>query len=187
MEIIKEQQTDKIFQSTRPSETILDFLQKNDIQTIGIGKINELFNYRGIDVQAKTKSNEQGMEKILEYVKREKNSFIFVNLVDFDVYFGHRNDPEGFYKALQNFDQWLPTLLNELDDSDALIITADHGNDPTTPSTDHSREHVPLLFYRKNIPSKNLGTRETYSDVAQTIAHFFKVNNNLKGKSFLND
>lgn len=177
----------KDFSINPTSDTILDFLQKNDIQTVAIGKINDLFNYRGIDVQAKTKSNEEGMKKILEFVKSQTNSFIFANLVDFDVYFGHRNDPEGFYKALQNFDQWLPTLLNELDDSDALIITADHGNDPTTPSTDHSREYVPLLFYRKNIPSRNLGTRETYSDVAQTVAHFFKVNNNLKGKSFLND
>ena len=175
------------FSINPPSETILDFLQKNDIQTIGIGKINDLFNYRGIDVQAKTKSNEEGMEKILEFVKSEKNSFIFVNLVDFDVYYGHRNDAEGFYKALRKFDQWLPTLLSELDESDALIITADHGNDPTTPSTDHSREYVPLLFYRKNLTARNLGTRETYSDVAQTIAHFFKLNNNLKGKSFLDE
>ena len=94
-------------------------------------------------------------------------------------------DPEGFAKALKEFDDRLPDILAALDETDALVITADHGNDPTTPSTDHSREYTPLLFYRKGEPGRNLGTRETFSDIAQTAAHFFKVNNNLKGKSFL--
>jgi len=175
----------KDFSISPPSPTILNVLQENGIQTIAIGKVNDLFNYSGIDVQAKTKSNAEGIEKILFYTGKEKESFIFANLVDFDVYYGHRNNPEGFAQALKEFDDRLPEILANLDETDALVITADHGNDPTTPSTDHSREYIPLLFYRKGLPGRNLGTRETFSDIAQTAAHFFKVNNNLKGKSFL--
>ena len=106
-------------------------------------------------------------------------------LVDFDVYYGHRNDPEGFAKALSEFDNFLPLFIKNLDDTDALVITADHGNDPTTPGTDHSREYVPLLFFRKGIEGKNLGIRKTFSDVAKTAAHFFYIENSLKGDSFL--
>lgn len=165
--------------------TILDYLSNEGIDTIAIGKINDLFNYQGIKIQIKTKTNLEGIEKIIDTIKHYKNSFIFVNLVDFDVYYGHRNDPIGFAKALKEFDDKLPEILNNIDNSDALIITADHGNDPTTPSTDHSREYVPLLFYRKNIKGKNLGIRKTFADVAQTVANFFKVNNSLNGRSFL--
>lgn len=176
----------KDFSLNPPSPTILNFLQKNNIKTIAIGKINDLFNYNGIDLRKKTKTNAEGMNELLEQCGTSNNSFIFANLVDFDVNFGHRNDPKGFYNALKEFDDWLPVLLNKLDASDALLITADHGNDPTTPSTDHSREFVPILFYRKNHESYNLGARETFADAGQTIAHFFNVNNNLKGTSFLN-
>ncbi len=168
-------------------KTILDYCSENGIQTIGIGKVNDLFNYKGIDVSVKTKSNSEGIEKIIEFAGKSEQSFIFANLVDFDVYFGHRNDPEGFHKALIEFDQALPGITAELDETDALIITADHGNDPTTPSTDHSREYVPLLFYRKNKPAKNLGIRKTFSDVAQTVADFYGIENDLKGTSFLNE
>lgn len=169
------------------SDTILDVLQKAGIQTIAVGKINDLFNYRGIDVKAKTKSNLEGIERIKEFSINSKNSLIFANLVDFDVYYGHRNDPEGFHKALQEFDSSLPSILESMDESDAMIITSDHGNDPTTPSTDHSREYVPLLFYRKGKIGKSLGTRSTFSDVAQTAADYFMIENNLKGESFLNE
>lgn len=175
----------KDFSLNPPNETILDILSKNGITTIAIGKVNDLFNYRGIQVVEKTKSNEEGFNKILEFASVSKNSLIFANLVDFDVYYGHRNDPIGLTKALKNFDNSLPTLIDLLDESDALLITADHGNDPTTPSTDHSREYVPLIFYRKNRPGVNLGIRETFSDVAKTAAEFFGVANTLKGKSFL--
>ena len=177
----------KDFSLDPPSDTILNFLQKDGIKTVAVGKINDLFNYNGIEVRDKTKSNSEGMDRLSYQVKNTSNSFIFANLVDFDVYYGHRNDPEGFYKALQEFDKWLPSFVEKLDDTDALLITADHGNDPTTPSTDHSREYVPILFYRKSVEGKDLGTRETFSDAAQTIAHFFKVNNHLEGKSFLNE
>lgn len=177
----------KDFSIDPPSLTILDVLTQNKIKTVGIGKVNDLFNYRGISIVEKTKSNEEGFEKILQYAVNTENSFILANLVDFDVYYGHRNDPKGFYLALQNFDLMLPKLIDVLDETDALIITADHGNDPTTPSTDHSREYVPLIFYRKNRIGKNLGIRNTFSDIAKTVADYFGVENNLNGKSFLNE
>ncbi len=175
----------KDFSVSPPSDTILDVLLQNGFNTIAIGKVNDLFNYKGINTKIKSKSNSEGIEKIINSLRTEKNSFIFVNLVDFDVYYGHRLDPEGFHKALIEFDNALPKILEVMDETDRLVISADHGNDPTTTSTDHSREYVPLLFYGKNKTARNLGVRETFSDVAQTVAHFFKVNNTLKGTSFL--
>lgn len=168
-------------------KTALDVLYEKKISTVGVGKINDLFNRRGIQIQDPTKSNKEGCNKTLDYTSKVSNSFIFTNLVDFDVYFGHRNDPVGFAKALREFDNFLPSLIQKMDDTDVLLISADHGNDPTTPSTDHSREYVPLLFYKKNKFGKNLGTRETFSDAGKTVAEFFKVKNSLKGKSFLNE
>ena len=112
---------------------------------------------------------------------------IFINLVDFDVYYGHRNDVIGFANALKTFDKFLPELLENLDESDRLVITADHGNDPTTPSTDHSREYVPLLYYGRQKSTSDLGIRNTFSDIAKTAADHFKINNQLKGTSFLNE
>ncbi len=177
----------KDFSMNPPDNTILDVLSENMIETVGIGKINDLFNYRGISTIDKTKSNEEGFSKIMKYAKQSANSLIFANLVDFDVHYGHRNDSKGFAEALINFDTMLPQLLDVLDESDALIITADHGNDPTTPSTDHSREYVPLIFYRKNKAGNNLGIRSTFSDIAKTVAEFFSVSNTLKGISFLHE
>jgi phosphopentomutase len=170
-----------------PLETILDILQKNKINTVAIGKINDLFNYKGIDIQLKTKSNFEGFEQLKYSARKFENSFIFINLVDFDVYFGHRNDSAGFSKALEEFDKFLPEFLEMIDESDRVILTADHGNDPTTPSTDHSREYVPLLYFGKNKLSTNLGIRSTFSDVGKTVADYFNAANNLKGKSFLDE
>jgi phosphopentomutase len=184
---LKRTKNRKDFSLDPPEPTILDILSKNDITTIGVGKINDLFNYNGIKEQILSKSNEEGCEQLLKLSTGIKGSFIFINLVDFDVYFGHRNDPAGFADKLKDFDAFLPDFLNNLDESDRLVITADHGNDPTTPSTDHSREYVPLLYYRKNVIGKNLGVRKTFSDVAKTVAEFFSVNNNLNGTSFLNE
>jgi phosphopentomutase len=124
------------------------------------------------------------MKYIYEKSKIEENSFIFANLVDFDVYYGHRNDPDGFYKALKEFDEFLGEFLESLSTTDQVIITADHGNDPTTPSTDHSREYVPVLYYSKGKKGKNLGIRKTFADVAKTAADFFGVKNQLQGESF---
>ena len=170
-----------------PSDTILDLLQKNNTNTVAIGKINDLFNYRGISVQIKSKSNKEGFENLIKVSNEYQNSLIFINLVDFDVYFGHRNDVEGFAKALKEFDDFLPEFLNNLHTTDRVIFTADHGNDPTTPSTDHSREYVPVLYFGKNKNAQNLGIRKTFSDVGKTVADYFNIKNDLKGKSFLNE
>ena len=177
----------KDFSLDPPQPTILDILSENNIETVAIGKVNDLFNYRGISVQEITKTNYEGCLKLLHYAMGEGGVFVFANLVDFDVNYGHRNDPEGFAIKLKEFDNFLPEFLNCFDDSDRLIITADHGNDPTTPSTDHSREYVPLLFYGKDRKGKNLGTRKTFSDAAKTAAEFFNIENNLKGISFLDE
>lgn len=169
-----------------PSDTILDLLQRNEFQTVAIGKISDLFNYQGIDIIEKTKSNIEGCGKLIQYAETSNDSFVFANLVDFDVNFGHRNDPAGFANALIEFDDFIIKFLDKLQPGDRLIITSDHGNDPTTPSTDHSREYVPLLYFGKDKPVTNLGTRKTFSDVAKTIAGYFKINNSLRGTSFLN-
>lgn len=168
-----------------PGKTILDLCYENNITTCAIGKIIDLFNYRSMHIKSPTKSNEGGIEKIIKFNRELLYSLIFANLVDFDVYFGHRNDPDGFAEALKMFDRRLPEILKSMDDTDYLLITSDHGNDPTTPSTDHSREYVPLLFYNKLKKGKNLGTRGTFSDVAKTAALFFGLKDNFRAESFL--
>ncbi len=175
----------KDFSIDPTGDTILNYLQKNGIHTVAIGKVNDLFNYSGITESIHTKSNSEGVEKIIKKIGEASNSLIFINLVDFDVYYGHRNDPDGFYNALREFDSALPLITTHLHDSDHLVITSDHGNDPTGTSTDHSREYVPLLYYNKNKPATDLGIRSTFADVAQTAAHFFKINNLMQGTSFL--
>jgi phosphopentomutase len=175
----------KDYSLSPPQDTIMDLLKRDGFETFALGKINDLFNHRGITKPVKSKSNEEGVERLIETIRENNNSFIFINLVDFDVYYGHRNDPDGFAKALKYFDNRLPEILDLLDDSDRLVITADHGNDPTTPSTDHSREYIPLLFYEKGKVGKSLGVRKTFSDIGKTAAEFFGIKNNLKGESFL--
>lgn len=168
-----------------PDKTVLDILFENNIDTVAIGKINDLFNYRGIKYKLKTATNAEGCRELLKVGSEFSNSFIFANLVDFDVYYGHRNDATGFAEALEDFDSFLHGFMNKLEDNDAFIITSDHGNDPTTPGTDHTREYVPVIFYyAKHIP-EYLGIRSTFSDVGKTIAEYFKIPNNLKGVSFL--
>lgn len=176
----------KDFSLDPPSATVLNHLQKAGVKTISIGKVGDLFNYNGIDEAISTKSNSEGVMRILQTMKSESDSFIFANLVDFDVYYGHRNDPPGFARALAEFDKLLPDILALADETDLVIITADHGNDPTTLSTDHSREYVPLLVYRRGKEGKNLGTRSSFSDAGKSIADFFSVPNSLKGESFYN-
>ncbi|MCX8057076.1 MAG: phosphopentomutase [Ignavibacteria bacterium] len=164
---------------------IFDVLKENNIKTIGIGKINDLYAYRNIDEQIKTKDNLDGILQTIEKIKSEDTSYIMTNLVDFDMLYGHRNDVNGFYKALLEFDNYLPEIINAMKDDDILFITADHGNDPTFPGTDHTRELVPLLVYGKNIKrSVDLGLRETFADLAKTICEFYSLENNLSGKSF---
>lgn len=171
-----------------PSDTILDLLKFNNIPVIGIGKIEDLFVGRGLSTSIHTGNNSDGMDKLVHALKEYKEGLIFINLVDFDMLWGHRNDAPGFAAGLEYFDRRLPEVLNLLTVEDVLIITADHGCDPTTPSTDHSREYVPLLVYGKSIQHNiNLGTRESFSDVGATIVEIFDTKGTGKGKSFLGE
>jgi phosphopentomutase len=157
-----------------PKGMLLDQLQDRKIPVSSVGKIFDVFLGRGIGEYEKTKSNADGMAKTLAALDELECGLLFVNLVDFDQQYGHRNDVEGYAKALEEFDAWLPSLYAKLTDGDLLIITADHGCDPTTPSTDHSREYVPLLVYRpRKLEPVDLGLRSTLSDIGQTVADNF--------------
>jgi len=170
-----------------PKGMLLDQLEGAGVPVYSVGKIFDVFLGRGIGGHVKTISNADGMAKTLAALDEEPNGLIFVNLVDFDMLYGHRNDVEGYGHALEEADAWLPALLDKLTAGDLLILTADHGCDPTTPSTDHSREYVPLLVYTKQRPAGvDLGTRETLSDIGQTVAQNFAVHI-TKGSSFLSE
>src|SRR5262249_30726003 len=149
---------------------LLDQLAARDVDVFSIGKIFDVFLGRGIRETEKTKNNADGMAKTLEAMKDLDRGLIFVNLVDFDQLYGHRNDVEGYARALEEVDAWIPELERHLRPDDLAILTADHGCDPTTPSTDHSREYVPVLAYGKNATrGVNLGVRATLSDIGQTV------------------
>jgi phosphopentomutase len=165
--------------------TLLDVLNEAGIETVSIGKVDDLFAGRGLSKTLHTKSNAEGIEFILQESRRMKSGFIFTNLVDFDTLYGHRNDPRGMANALEEFDTALPTILETLGEDDVLVLTADHGNDPVTPSTDHSREYVPVLVCSKTKQGANIGTRSTFADLGKTAADFFNVQNSLGGASFL--
>ena len=168
-----------------PKGMLLDRLDDSGIEVFSVGKIFDVFLGRGIRDHEKSRNNADGMAKTLAALGQIDTGLIFTNLVDFDQNFGHRNDVEGYAKALEEVDAWLPTIQAKLSGDDLLILTADHGCDPTTPSTDHSREYVPLLAWtpRKH-QSVNLGTRATLSDIGQTVAENFGVQIE-KGASFL--
>jgi len=168
-----------------PQGMLLDQLRDRKVEVFSIGKIFDVFLGRGIGEHEKTKSNTDGLAKTLTALDELKGGLLFVNLVDFDQQYGHRNDVEGYAKALEEFDAWLPSLYAKLAADDLLIITADHGCDPTTPSTDHSREYVPLLVYRPRKPEPcDLGVRSTLSDIGQTVAENFGAKIG-EGTSFL--
>ncbi|MCK4353288.1 phosphopentomutase [candidate division WOR-3 bacterium] len=175
----------KDFSIPPPDLTLLDLLKNKNLPVITIGKIDYLFAERGITQIIHTKNNNDGMEKILEVMDQIKNGLLFANLVDFDTVWGHRNNKQGFAQGLRKFDDWLPNLLEKLKPDDILFIIADHGCDPTTPSTDHSREYIPILIYGEKInKGVNIGTRKSFSDIGATIGEYFgiKIKN---GKSFL--
>jgi len=175
----------KDFSLPPPEETILDILQKKGVKVVGIGKIQDLFAGRGITRSIHTVDNQDAMDKLTQTLKEEKEGLIFINLVDFDMVWGHRNDVQGFAKGLEDFDRGLEEVLDLLQTYDVLIITADHGCDPTTPSTDHSREYVPLLVFGEKLKKGvNLGTRRSFSDVSATLADIFGVQGTGKGESF---
>lgn len=173
------------FPQAPPKPTLLDRLNEAGIATVGVGKIGDLFAGRGLSETLPTQNNRDGMRVTRERVAQLKSGLIMTNLVDFDMLYGHRLDSQGFARALEEFDAWLPELLESLSNHDLLVITADHGCDPTTPGTDHTREYVPLLVWAKQLRGViDLGTRESFADVAATIAENFKIPSGA-GWSFL--
>lgn len=175
------------FSLAPPRDTMLDLLQKNGLAVRAVGKINDIFAGKGITDTVHTKSNMDGVDKTIDFIKENRTGLIFTNLVDTDSAFGHRNDAVGYAKALAEFDARLPEILELIDANRLLIITADHGCDPTTESTDHSREYVPLLVYGPGVrQGVSLGIRDSFSDVAATIAELFSIELNV-GKSFLGE
>jgi phosphopentomutase len=168
--------------------TLLDALTAGALPVVAIGKIEDLFAGRGITRAVHTTSDDHGMDEVDRALATTSRGLIFVNLVDFDTVYGHRNDPAGYAANLERFDRRLADLLPRVGPRDLLVITADHGNDPTTPSTDHSREHVPLFVYGPSVrPGVNLGVRKTFADLGQTIAELFGVGPLTHGTSFLRD
>jgi phosphopentomutase len=171
-----------------PRDTLLDCLTRAEWPVIAIGKIEDLFARRGIGRATHTTGDEAGMQAVLRETATVDRGLIFVNLVDFDTRFGHRNDPAGFAANLERFDVQLGALLPRLGRTDLLVVTADHGNDPTTPSTDHSREYVPVLASGPRVRcGVDLGTRTTFADLGATLAETFGVGPLAAGASFLGE
>lgn len=176
------------FSLVPPKDTMLDVLSRNGFDVLSVGKIIDIFAEKGITEYVRTVNNEDGINKTLETMDKDANGLIFTNLVDFDMVYGHRNDPEGYAKALSYFDQRLPEIIDKLNDDDILMITADHGCDPVTPSTDHSREYIPLVIYGKKLrEGVNLGTRNSFADIGATILDYFGLEVSIDGTSFLKD
>jgi phosphopentomutase len=173
---------------TPPRDTLLDLLTRQGIPVVSIGKVRDLFAGRGVAEAIPTKSDGEGVDRLLDVIRSDGSGLVFINLVDFDTLYGHRNDVEGYANNLERFDERLGHVLSALRESDLLIITADHGNDPTTPSTDHSREHVPILIAGSRVRAGvNLGTRSTFADLGQTLAANFGVGPLEYGTSFLEE
>ncbi len=170
-----------------PSGSALEFILKAGYRVYGVGKVGEIFAFCGFTEVIHTRGNADTMDAIIQIMYKIHNGLIFANLVDFDMLYGHRNNPQGYRRALEEFDEWLMSALKKIEKDDLLIITADHGNDPTTPSTDHSREYVPLLVYSPVFKSqKSIGIRKTFADVGQTIVENFLGRKLLgAGRSFL--
>lgn len=168
-----------------PEECVIDRLAERDIQVVSVGKVYDMFGGRGFAGVRKTVGNIDGMEKIEGLEAEMKSGLVFANLVDFDTLWGHRNDTAGFRRGLEEFDRWLGEFLPRLGPRDHLAITADHGLDPTTPSTDHSREQVPVLFHARDIRPTALGLRDTFMDLGATVADVFGIEEGVRGRSFL--
>ena len=167
--------------------TVLNSLKDNNFDVIGIGKISDIYNASGITESHRNQSNHHGMEQLINFAEKDFTGLCFLNLVDFDAAYGHRRDPEGYAKCLEEFDVQLKEFLEKVTEDDLVIITADHGNDPTAPGSDHTREYVPLLVYRKNGTNINLGTRTSFADIGASIAENFGLEMPEIGKSFLNE
>jgi len=176
----------KDYSVTPMSNTVLDLIKNAGKKVFAIGKIEDIFNRKGITYIVHSTNNEAGIEATIEAIKTDFEGLIFTNLVDFDMLYGHRNNVDGYAKALSAYDKRLPEIMASLKDDDLLIMTADHGCDPTTPSTDHSREHIPILATGKNLAKNvNLATRSSFGDIAATIAQYLEIDYDLVGESFL--
>ena len=165
--------------------TILDYVKEQGKTVTCVGKIEDIFCNRGITKSVHTHTNPEGIEQTIKYINENFEGLIFTNLVDTDMLYGHRNDVKGFANSLQYFDDNLPRIMDAMNDDDILFITGDHGCDPTTPSTDHSREYTFLLMYGKNVKPQNLGIRKTFSDIAKTIAEYLGIKGKLDGENML--
>ena len=166
-------------------KTTLDFLKEGGYDVISVGKINDIFNGAGITQAVRTKSNMDGVDQLLKVMDQDFTGLSFTNLVDFDAVYGHRRNPEGYAQALEDFDARLPEIYNAMQENDLLIITADHGNDPTYSGTDHTREYVPILVYNKLLTQPGELDATYFSDIAATISDNFNVNQTQNGQSFL--
>lgn len=174
----------KDFSLEPPENTLLDYVKASGMECAGVGKIEDIFAMRGITRSVHTTNNHDGIEQTIAYLKEDFGGLIFTNLVDTDMLYGHRNDIKGFASALEYFDSRLPDIIKAMKEDDILFITADHGCDPTTPSTDHSREYIFLLGYG-NLTPGDIGIRSTYADIAKSIAMYLGIKENLRGRSFL--
>ena len=169
-----------------PGETLLSYVSKNNLKTYGIGKISDLFGTEFLSNYVHTEGDQNGIDYLLQEVEEGDSSFTFVNLVDLDMLYGHREDPDGYYKGLQIIDKGMSRVIEKLKDNDLLILTGDHGTDPTDGKTDHSREYVPFVAYRNNCVANYIGDVEGFSNIASTVSEFFNLKNIFPGKSFLN-
>ncbi|WP_019154377.1 phosphopentomutase [Robertmurraya massiliosenegalensis] len=167
--------------------TVMNELKDANLDVIAIGKISDIYDGEGVTESLRTVSNMDGMDKLVQTFEMDFTGISFLNLVDFDALFGHRRDPEGYGKALEEYDARLPEVFAKMEEDDLLIITADHGNDPIHHGTDHTREYVPLLVYAKNLEGKSLPLRETFADIGATVADNFNVKLPKYGQSFLSD
>lgn len=167
-----------------PAPTLLDEVSAAGMEVRGVGKISDIFAGRGLTSSRPTRSNDEGVSAVISEIRAIEEGLVFANLVDFDQAFGHRNDPQGYAEALEAFDARLPEIVEALGDDDALILTADHGNDPTTSSTDHSRERVPLLATGRRIKAANVGVRTSFADCGKTVAELLGMSTDLPGSSF---
>ena len=169
-------------------KTALEYIKENGMSVAAVGKIEDIYNGKGVTEAVHIKNNMDGVDKTLEYMDKIDNGLIFTNLVDFDMLYGHRNDPKGYGKAIEDFDGRLNEIYSKLRDEDILIITADHGCDPTTESTDHSREYIPILVYGKQVKGgTELGIRDSFTDIGKSILDYLGIDNYLEGKSFINE
>lgn len=174
------------FSLTPPKDTALDILQKNGKDVIGVGKIYDIFAGKGITLCDRVIGNNADMKVTENYRSKDWNGLCFTNLVDFDMQYGHRRDPEGYAAALNDFDNWLDDFMKKMLPDDALIITADHGCDPCHSGTDHTREHIPVLIYGEKIKPSNLGTRSCFGDIGATVLELLDVSGKVDGESFAN-